>query len=395
MDARGTPGNLDPAPPQELDGWLAKVSAGAMSRREFVVRAAALGLSASSVGALLAACGKKKDTVSASPMDTTLPDELVIYNWQYYMSPKALKGFEKQTGMRCRLVYFGGPEEIAPSIEAGKSYDVAFPNDMWVQVLIGKGLLQPLDVSLIPNFDKYVTQQFFRAPSFDPGTDGKKYSTPYMFGTTGFAARLDEVPEPSESWGALWDKKYKGSIAMLNTSRDALGEALFLLGYSPNTTSQDELDQATKKLIEQKPLVKVYDSDQPKNSIIGGCAFTNCWDGDAIAATKKLGLSKVRYVLPTEGYTIWMDGVCIPKTAKSPYAAHLFLNYLLEPEVAAENANYLGYEPVVEAADPLIKDMVQRAMRPTPEVLDRGVFAEDLGDFNAAYEKAWEKVKSA
>jgi spermidine/putrescine transport system substrate-binding protein len=280
-------------------------------------------------------------------------------------------------------------------LESGASYDVVVPGDMWIGILRQKKLLRQLDLSLIPNFETYITQPLFRSPPFDPLTDDTKYSVPYMFGTTGFAARLDILTAPDDSWGQLWDKRFKGKIGMLNGVRDAYSAALFLLGYSPNTTSQSELDEATQKLIEQKPLVGKYDSTRPTTQIVNGFAATECWDGDAIGAMQQIGLSKVRYVLPREGYLIWVDGLSIPASAKSPYAAHLFLNHCLDPKVAANNANYIGYQPAVEAADPMIKDMVQRAMRPTADVIEKGVFQEDLGEFNAAYDAGWKQVKAA
>lgn len=381
---------------EQLSGWLRQVAGGRMSRREFVTRAAALGVSISALGTLLAACGggeTKKDQPAA--IDTTLPKTLVVYNWEYYMSPKVLKEFEKRHGVKVKEVYFPSSAALVKGLNADPAgYDVVFPSDSFVTGLRDDGLLQPLDMSLIPNFAN-VTQPLFQKPPFDDESDGHKYSVPYMFGTTGFCVRLDKVRAPTDSWEMLWDKAYKGDIGMLNEARETVQVAMFLLGYSPNSTSQQELDEATAKLIEQKPLVAVYDSSNPGADIIAGRALRHCWDGDAVTAIKKLGLSKVKYVLPREGYMMWADGVCIPKKAPSPYAAHLFLNFLLDPEIAAENANYISYQPVVEAADPMITDLVQRAMRPTPEVIEGGVFATDPGDFAAQFDKAWEKVQKA
>lgn len=382
---------------EQLSGWLGQVAGGQMSRREFVTRAAALGVSLSALGTLLAACGGGDGKTGNKPaaMDTTLPETLVVYNWQYYMSPKVLKEFHTQTGVKVKEVYFDSVSGMVKDMKGGGSgYDILFPTDAFVTSLINAGLLQPLDMSLIPNFAN-VTQPLFQKPPFDNESDGNKYSVPYMFGTTGFCVRLDKVANPTDSWAMLWDKAYKGDIGMLNEPKEGLAAALFLLGYSSNSTSQQELDEATAKLIEQKPLVALYDSTKPSAETINGVALRHCWDGDAIAAIAKLGLSKAKYVLPSQGYLMWADGVCIPRNAPSPYAAHLFLNFLLDPQIAAENANYLAYQPVVEAADPLIKDLVQRAMRPTPEVIEGATLGVDLGDFSTQYDVAWEKVKKA
>lgn len=376
--------------------WLRQVAAGKLDRREFLLRATALGLAGSSIATLLAACGGSSDEAGKpAAMDTTLPTTLQLFNWEAYVSPQALKEFEKRHGVRCKLTTYGSNEDMVKALEAGQGpYDVVFPTDAFVTTLINAKQLQPLDMALIPNF-KNVTDPVFRKPAFDPETDGSKYSVPYMFGTTGFVARLDKITVTDDTWKTLYDPRYKGKIAMLDGSREVLGPPLFLMGSTPNTTDQAELDAATAKAIEQKPLVTVYDSSKVAATIDSGTPLTECWDGDAAAAITRLGMSKVKYVLPGEGFTAWNDGLCIPDNAPSPYAAHLFLDFMLDPEIVALNANFTGYMPVVEAADPMIKSLVQRAMRPTPEVMSRGVVSKDLGAFNKQFEAAWEKVQKA
>jgi len=321
-----------------------------------------------------------------------MPTEPSPAGWR--RSPAVLKRFEKETGIKVRLELYDSNEELAKNLEGGGGpYDVIVPEDAYVAIFAKAGLLQPLDLSLIPNFDTYVTTDFFRRPSFDPGTDGKKYSVPYMFGTIGIAVRLDEIPAPPSSWKLLYDRRYKGRISMLEGAHEVLGPALFALGYSYNTTNQSELDEATRKAIAQKPLVKTYSSTGMGGRIAGGLPLVECWDGDAVLAMNKIGISKVRYLLPDEGYNVWMDGVCVPKNAAGAYGAHLFLDFMLDPKNAADSANYIGYQPVVEAADPMIKSLVQRAMRPSPDVIERGVLAVDLGAFEDAFQAAYKKVQ--
>ena len=216
-----------------------------------------------------------------------------------------------------------------------------------------------------------------------------------MFGTIGIGVRLDKVADPGRSWSIMYEPRFKGQMSMLDGSREVLGPALFALGYDLNTTDQGELDQATAKAIEQKALVKVYSGSGMAPRMVSGLPLVECWDGDAVTAMGKIGISRLRYLLPDEGYNVWMDGVCIPASSPNPYAAHLFLNFLLDPVNAAASANYIGYQPVVQAADPMVKSLVQRAMRPTADVIAKGTFVKDLGSFNAAYDKAWAKVQAA
>jgi len=380
----------------ELVGDLA---ARRMSRREFVHRAALLGISASAIGAIVSACGGKSTTASESPgakvTETTLPKELFVYNWSDYMSPFALKNFEKEYGIKCVQSFYDGNEELAAKLKLGASgYDVIFPTDMWVSVLAKTGLLEPLDMSLIPNF-KYVTQPVMQKPPFDDESDGNKYSVPYMFGSTGVGRRTDKVAEPVTSWNTLWDPQYKGKLTMLNASRETLGVGLMRKGYSANSTDQAQLDEAAQDLIEQKPLVMAYDSTNTRRNMVKGVPLVHCWDGDVALAMRETGQDALDYTLPSEGYIVWADGIAIPVGAPSVYAAHLFLNFILDPVNVGECANYIGYQPVITEAVQYITDPVQKAMRPTDEEINGGQVAEDLGEFERNYNDAWAQVKSA
>jgi spermidine/putrescine transport system substrate-binding protein len=329
-------------------------------------------------------------------MSTDLPTTLRIFNWSEYTSPKVLKDFERKFGVKCDLKLYDSNEQLTAQLKRRPdAYDIVVPEDAFVSVLASAGQLRPLDMSLIPNFAKYVTDEAFRSPPFDPGTGGKKYSVPYMFGSIGVGVRLDKVPDPGESWSIMYDPRFKGRMSMLDGSREVLGPALFSLGYSLNTTSQGELDEATAKAIAQKPLVTTYSGSGMAPRMVGGLPLVECWDGDVVTAMNKLGISKLRYLLPKEGYNVWMDGICIPASSPNPYAAHLFLNFILDPVNAAASASYIGYQPVVAAADPLLTSLVQRAMRPTAEVIAKGTFVKDLGSFNKAFDTAWVKVQKA
>jgi spermidine/putrescine transport system substrate-binding protein len=387
---------------KELEHLVSEVTGGRLTRREFVVRAAALGVSASAIGWVLAACGTKAKPKSTAQLEhltppATKPAKLFFYNWVDYSSPTALKDFQKTYGIEVVESYYDGNEELLAKLKAGGSgYDVILPTDFWVTLMFKTGLLHPLDMSLIPNI-KYA-EPAFQYPNFDPGkgTAGDpKYCVPYMFGTTGCGVRTDKVPEGMTSWTKLWDAKYKGEIDMLADSREVMAVGLFVVGKSPNSISQADLDLATKKLIEQKPLVRTYDSSNPRRNMIGGNPLTHCWDGDAVMAKRALGTQMVDYVLPQEGFMVWVDGMAIPKTAPNPYWAHKFLDFMLDPKHAADNANYIGYQSAVAATVPLIKDPIQRAMRPTSAELNAGIIPVELGNFSRQYDLAWQQIKSA
>lgn len=319
------------------------------------------------------------------------PASIRLLNWRDYLSPVCLGEFEKETGIRVDEVYVDSNAEFLTRVAYGEGCDVAMPTDWVVEALANAGLLMPLDLSLLPNW-KHVTQPRFREPPYDRHAGGEKYSSVYMFGTEGFAARLDEIPAPRRTWEMLFDPAYAGKIAMIDGAREVLGPALFLLGSSPNETDAGVLGRACAKAAEQKRLVVSYDSSTESRSLLEQVVLMHCWDGDVAAAISQ-GAGPLKYMLPDEGFRVWADAPCISAAAADPAAAHRFLDYLLRPEVAAHNADFTGYQPVVPAAEPLIHSLVQRSMRPTQAQIEEGTFLRDLGEVNMVYEESYRRLR--
>lgn len=319
------------------------------------------------------------------------PATLRLLNWHDYTSHVCLAEFEALTGVRVEEVYADADEDYVRRVVAGEQFDVLMSNDWATAALAAAGKLQPLDLDRLPNW-RHVTQPEFRHPPYDPGTDGRKYSSVGFFGAEGFAVRLDKVALPTSSWEMLFDPAYAGQITLIDGVRQALAPALFTIGSDPNTTDQATLDRAVELAIGQRRLVLAYDSVDLKRYIIDGVTLVHCWAGDYAGAVRA-GVTEARFILPREGYLLWADAPCIPADARDPANAHRFLDFLMEPRIAALNADHAGYQPVVPAADALIKSLMQRAMRPTAEQLAKGTFPRDLGAFNGAYDEAYARVR--
>lgn len=389
---------------KDLVGLCKEAKRGGITRRQFVERALVMGLSASAVGALAGACGEgdtTTDTATLPPMDETTPSEIVFYNWTDYFNPALKKKFLKETGIKIKEVYFSSNEELLAKLKAGaKGYDVIVPSDYMCHIMIKSGIIEPLDMKYLPNF-QYVGEQF-KAPKFDnpDENNGQKYSVPYFYGTTGYCQRTDKVPTLQTTWGALWDAQYKGKINLLDDEREDLGMALKKLGYSSNTLEQSELDEATQILIDQKPLVATYDSVNMKRAMVQGQYFVMCWDGDVLmgidtmggdAAAKKL----LHYVLPEEGFCLWTDAMSIPVGNNSRFGAHTFMNWLMNPKIAGTNANWVWYLSAIIPASWDYTDPFALTLAPTDEQLAVSEAFDDVGEFATAYSDAWRQVKSA
>jgi spermidine/putrescine transport system substrate-binding protein len=364
----------------------------AWTRREFCERALGLGLSASAAGALLAACGaaaKKTPVFTPSPMATTLPTTLHVWWFRSdnYMTPGIKKEFMEKYGVRV-VDYFDDSWSPAP-----KNIDLMVVSDYLIPLLADRGFLSPVDPSHIPNAAQVMPK--LANPSFDTWPDGRRYSVPYQWTVTGIGVRTDKVPTPITGWTDLWNPAYSQKIQMLNDEREDLGAALKKEGHSLNTLAQSELDLATNDLITQKPLVRVYDSIDPKKAMVKGMALTHCRSSDLILA-RWAGLSSraLEFVLPAEGYPMSVGNLCISKGTASPYAAHLFMNYMCDPAVSARLTNWTGYFSPIASAAPLLDRRIA-ALVPSDADLERGEIFNDLGAFAQNYSAAWQAVKGA
>ena len=322
--------------------------------------------------------------------------EVIVYNWGEYIDPETLTMFEEETGIKVVYDEFETNEIMYPKVEAGSSaYDVVCPSDYMVQKMIENDLIQELDYDKIPNAKENIGAQYYeQAAAYDPGN---KYCVPYCWGTVGILYNKTMVDEPIDSWSVLWDPKYKDSILMQDSVRDAFGVTLKYLGYSLNSTDLDELNEAKNLLIRQKPLVQAYVVDQVRDKMIGNeAAIGVIYSGEAIYTQKEN--PNLEYVIPKEGSNIWIDSWVIPKNAEHKENAEKFINFLCRPDIALKNFEYITYSTPNEAARELIEDESIRNSKiafPDASELSGCETFKFLGDKNdAVYNELWREVKS-
>jgi spermidine/putrescine transport system substrate-binding protein len=353
-----------------------------ITRREFIKAATLVGTSA--------ALGLGSEGVFSSEKKT-LAKKLYVYNWSYYVAEDTIPNFEKEFGVKIVYDNYSSNEELLAKLQAGATgYDLIFPSDYMVGIMRAEGLLEELDLSNIPNF-KNIEKRFTKLP-FDPEN---KYSIPYLWGTTGIGFSAEKVVDKVDTWGTLWNEKYKGRISMLDDVRGLANAALKLLGYGINTTDPKEIEAAKKQLIKQKPLVKFYSSDTYIDFLKSGDIWLcQGYSGDVFQVMKEN--KSVKYAIPKEGSDIWIDNICIPRGGKSKYTAEVFVNYLLRPEVAAGVSNFTWYANPNEASHEFIKPEIMKnpAIYPTREVLDKCEFQKDVGEATELYEQLYNEVKS-
>ena len=294
----------------------------------------------------LTAC--KGDTQSADA------GELYVYNWGEYIDPETIDMFEEETGIKVIYDEFDTNESMYPKVAAGAySYDIICPSDYMVQKMIDNNLLQELNWDNIPNAKKNIGAQYYEsAKEFDPDN---KYCVPYCWGTVGILYNKTMVDEPVDSWSILWNDKYTDNILMQDSVRDAFMVALRLNGHSMNTLDKTELEAATAKLIEQRPLVQAYVIDEVRDKMIAGeAALGVIYSGEAIFTQREN--PDLEYVIPKEGTNVWIDGWVIPKNAKNVSNAEKFIDFMCRPDIALINFEYITYSTPNDAARDLIED---------------------------------------
>ncbi len=322
-------------------------------------------------------------------------EQVIVYNWGEYLDPDAITMFEEETGISVVYEEYETNEIMYPKIQSGAiAYDVVCPSDYMIERMIENDLLAEIDFDNIPNLKNIGETYMEQSRQFDPEN---KYSVPYLWGTVGILYNKTMVDEPIDSWGVLWDEKYKDNILMQDSVRDAFGVTLKYLGYSLNSTDLDELTEARDKLIEQKPLVQAYVVDQVRDKMIGNeAAIGVIYSGEAIYT--QLENPDLEYVIPKEGSNIWIDSWVIPKNAKHKENAEAFINFICKPEIAKMNFDYITYSIPNEPGRELIEDEALRDSPiafPDPEELANCETFKYLGDENdAVYNELWREVKS-
>ena len=375
-----------------------------MKKRVFAI--SMVGLTAAS--ALLSGCGASGNTgtsgTDSAASGSANGGELYVYNWGEYIDEDVISQFEEETGITVVYDLFETNEEMYPVIEAGAvNYDVVCPSDYMIQKMRENDLLARLNFDNIPNIDQIDPAYMEMSQAFDPEN---KYSVPYCWGTVGILYNtklLDElgVPAPTK-WADLWDERLSGEILMQDSVRDAFMVALKKDGYSMNSESKDELEQAKQELIDQKPLVQAYVIDQVRDKMIGGeAAIGVIYSGEIMyiqdeVAAQNLPFS-LEYVIPEEGTNLWLDSWVIPKNAKNKENAEKWIDFMCRPEIAKANFEYITYPTPNKGAFELLDEDMQnnKAVFPDIDSLKDSEVYQYLGDdTDAIYNELWKEVKA-
>ncbi|MGE4073007.1 MAG: polyamine ABC transporter substrate-binding protein [Lysobacterales bacterium] len=368
--------------------------------------------------ASLVACGKDeapKDTTAAAPAAPAAPKAedkvLNVLNWSDYIAEDTIDNFQKETGIKVTYDVFDSNEVLEAKLMTGNSgYDVVVPSLTFLARQIQAGVFMNLDKSKLPNLDNMDPKIQKMIAQNDPDN---AHAVNYLWGTTGIAYNEDKVKErlgdnaPVDDWKMIFDPEYISKMTdcgvyILDTPSEILPIALLYLGEEPNSFDPAVIQKGVDLMLKIRPYITQFHSSQVIDAMANGDAcLAIAWSGDIIQAADRAEEAgkgvKVGYSIPKQGAPVWFDMMAIPKDAPHPNNAHIFINYMMKPEVMAGIQNYVSYASgnakAKELVDPEI--LADGRVFPTAEV-EATLFnlAVIPPEVDRIFNRAWTQVKT-
>jgi putrescine transport system substrate-binding protein len=329
--------------------------------------------------ALLGACSQQADAPTTAATDAE--KVLNVYNWSDYIDPSVVPAFEKEFGIKVNYDVFDSNEVVETKLLAGTTgYDVVVPSASFLQRQIQAGVFQKLDKSLLPNLKNLDPDFTHRIEVYDPGN---QYSVNYLWGTSGIGYNEDQIAQamhnaPVDSFAMFYDPNIiknfqRCGVSILDAPDEMVGTVLIYLGKDPNSENLDDLKAAERVLLAIRPYIRYINSSKYIEDLANGeLCLALGWNGDVGQSrlrAKEAGKSvKIKYNFAKEGGIMFFDMLAIPRDASHPKNAHLFINYLLRPEVSAKISSAVHYASTNATAMSLIDPSVYS---------DRGTYPND------------------
>jgi putrescine transport system substrate-binding protein len=348
-----------------------------------VARLAALCLLAT----LVAGCGHSHVSAAAAArrQGNNEPPVLNVYNWLEYIKPEVLRKFESDYGIKIHYDTFDSMATLESKLLAGHTgYDVAFPSGAYLERLVAAGVFRPLDPTKLPNLANMDPEIMQRLAAHDPDN---AHAIPYAWGITGIAYNAAEVKArlpraPVDSWAMLFDPLVVShfadcGIGLYEAPNVIVPSVLAWLGLPPNSEDESSLKRAQAALMAVRPYIRKITSGSLTDEIATGqLCLIIASNGDAMQAQEKVRITKgsydIRYSIPREGAVMWVDTAAILADAPHPENAHLFLDFLMDPAVAADNTNSIHFPNANAAAQGMVsKQLSNAAIMPDPQVASR------------------------
>lgn len=336
----------------------------------------------------LAGCGKKAEeatTQEATQAPVAAGEEQVVnvYNWSDYIDPAMLEKFTAETGIKVNYDVFDSNEVLETKLLAGNTgYDVVVPSASFMERQIKAGVFRKLDRSKLPNWSNLDTEILQRVALHDPGNE---HSVNHMWGTDGIGYNEGKIKAimpnaPLDSWDMIFDPKVVSKfkdcgVSVLDAPTELSAVMLAYLGKDPNSQNPADLKAVEDKIMTIRPYIRMIHSSQYIDALANGeICLALGWSGDVLQARDRADEAGqgnvIKYSVPKEGTIIWFDMYAVPTDAPHPDNAHAFINFMMKPEVAAANSNFVNYATGNAASVALVNEDVRNdpGVYPPPEV---------------------------
>jgi len=346
----------------------------------------------------------------AAGAQNTEPKVLNVYNWSDYIDPKLIDQFQKETGIKVNYEVMDSNELLQTKLQAGRTgFDVVVPSASFLANQIKAGIYQKLDRSRLTNYKNLDPAILKKLDAFDPGN---LYAVNYMWGTSGVAYNEEKIKEldpnaPVDSFAMFYDPKEirkfaKCGVSILDAPSEVVGTVLIYLGKDANSEKPEDLAAVEKVLMSIRPFVRKIDSSAYIDNLANGeWCLSLGWSGDVLQAADRATEAKktfhIKYHIPKEGAVQFFDNLAIPADATHVKNAHLFIDFLNRPEVAAQNSNFIHYANGNSASLPLISAEVKNNpdVYPPPDLMAKLVpDLPESADFTKAETRVWQHFRT-
>ncbi|MEM7736341.1 MAG: spermidine/putrescine ABC transporter substrate-binding protein [Deinococcota bacterium] len=317
---------------------------------------------------------------------------LSVYNWTTYIAEDTIGNFEKLCSVEVTYDTFPTDTDMLARIRQGNpGYDIVVPSQETAELMIAEDLLMALNFDNIPNFANIIGD--FKNPAYDPDN---AFTVPYQWGTIGIGYNTNAFEDPITSWQDMFE--HDGPVSWIDDNRGIIGIALVILGYDPNTSDADEINEARDFLIANGANVTYINQDDGQEVLIRGEADVVVeYNGDIFQIIDECECDDYAYVLPDEGTIYWVDTLAIPTDAPNQALAEVFIDYVLDAQVGADISNYTAYaSPNAQAIDDgLIEEsmLTNPGIYPSDEILGNLFTIVSNAEMEQLYNDAWDEIR--
>lgn len=321
-------------------------------------------------------------------------DTLHIYTFPNYFTDDIINKFEKAYNIKVILEYYDSNEEMLEELSGGKTVDLIVPTDYIVSTLIREGALKQINRSNLPNYANIDIR--FRELDYDYAN---QYSIPYFWGSVGLTYNRFFTMGLPLSWNAIFDKNnikhFRNRISIFDDKRMTMGIALISLGFSPNSTNEDEINAAVQRLYDILPFLYTIESENLEYYFESeDVVIAMNWSGSSAKAANNN--RNMRFILPSEGSIFFVDNLAIPQNAPGKSVAYKFINFLLEPSVAGSLTNQNYFANTVTRSRVYVDRMILKGPAYKNPFLSPNIYAiEDLGEYTSIYQRHWEAFRDS